>query len=433
MTSGKRSVLWLADERGSILLCGLMVVFVITLLGFALFDLGLVDHRLATGDRDKERAFYAAEAGLQRALLDLSDGDGTNDFATVRANPASLAEFANKVFSNTSYTVKAATAGLPANQVRLTATGCVPVGVCPGGVVDQTVQAFAVLLNGFPGPLLGNNINFAGGGLTDSFNSNNGAYVAATANSRGDILSNGTVRFDGTNLIKGSVRSTTDTKADPDVYISSTTSINGYVQSGGQIQNKGTGNVTGGIIPNAPTSPVPMPPVPACGPPYSSDAGIAPKDAYNPAAGELKASKDVTLANGTYCFKSIKLSGGADLLVNGPVTIKVTGQVAMNGTVQNSTQKAINLQLLSSFTGSNNGIVLSGGAQAYMAIYAPRTQISISGGGDLYGALAADDIQASGGAKVHYDEALLINSVLQQGVPSYKLQSWKHCTNVTCP
>jgi PilX N-terminal len=430
-TGGRYTV---GDERGSVLIIGLVSVLVITLLGFALFDLGLVDHRLATSDRDTERAFYAAEAGLQRALLDLSDADGTNDFAAVQANPASLTGFANQPFSTASYTVTAATAGLPANQVRLTATGCAPASVCPDGGVRQIVQALAFLTNGLPGPLLGNsNVNFSGGGLTDSFNSNNGNYVAATANSKGDILGNGTISFDGTNLIKGSVRSTTDTKADPDVAISSGTSVTGYAQSGGQIQDKGTGNVAGGLIPNAPTTPIPVPSVAPCGPPYSSGTGISPKNSYNPALGELKASSNVTLANGTYCFNTVKMSGGGDLLVNGPVTVKVTGTVAMNGSVENTTHKAINFQLLSSYTGSNNGIALSGGAQAYMVVYAPRTQVTISGNGDLFGALVGNDIQATGGAKVHYDEALLINPGLQGGVPGYKFQAWKHCPSSSCP
>jgi hypothetical protein len=39
-------------------------------------------------------------------------------------------------------------------------------------------------------------------------------------------------------------------------------------------------------------------------------------------------------------------------------------------------------------------------------VYAPSHDITISGSGDLYGAIVANSIASSGGSKVHYDEAL---------------------------
>ncbi len=421
-----------ADERGSILLSGMMLVFIITLTGLALFNLGMVDHRLAINDRDTERTFYAAEAGLQRALLDLSDGDGTNDFATVQATPRSLTGFANKAFSGGSYTVTASTTGLPSRQIRLTSTGCLPAGTCPGGTVQQTVQALAVQLNTLPGAVLGNiNVNFSGGGLTDSYNSTNGAYNAATANSNGDVLGNGTITFKGT--VKGYILSTTNTGSNPEVSVASASTVTGNVQSGGTVQNQGT--VNGQIIQNTLSAPIKMPVVASCGPPYSSGSGLSGSYTYKASTGALTVSggHTVTLANGSYCFSTVTVSGGSTLAVNGAVTISVTGQFNASGSsIVNSTQKPVNLQILSSYTGSSNGVVLSGGSGAYLTVYAPQTQLVISGSGDVFGAVAANDIQSTGGSKVHFDEALLGNSALNGGVPTYTMQSWKHCLNATC-
>ncbi len=66
-------------ERGFALVGGLMLVFIITLLGLALYDLAVLEGRLVLGTEADYRAFEAAQAGLERALhllfLDLCAGD----------------------------------------------------------------------------------------------------------------------------------------------------------------------------------------------------------------------------------------------------------------------------------------------------------------------------------------------------------------------
>jgi len=52
---------------------------------------------------------------------------------------------------------------------------------------------------------------------------------------------------------------------------------------------------------------------------------------------------------------------------------------------------------------SSQGITLSGGSQAYMAVYAPNSPITFSGGSDLYGAVVGNTVTDSGGTKMHYD------------------------------
>jgi hypothetical protein len=49
-----------------------------------------------------------------------------------------------------------------------------------------------------------------------------------------------------------------------------------------------------------------------------------------------------------------------------------------------------------------------------MAVYAPNSTITFSGGGDIYGAMVGHTITDSNGTKVHYDVHL--NSLAGSGV-----------------
>src|SRR5215469_13860508 len=57
------------DQRGSVLLSGLVLTVVATLLGLALFDVVMSDQFLSAGDVKDSRALYAAETGLNQTLV----------------------------------------------------------------------------------------------------------------------------------------------------------------------------------------------------------------------------------------------------------------------------------------------------------------------------------------------------------------------------
>jgi hypothetical protein len=62
------------DERGSVILMSIVLVFVMTLLGLALFDLAGIENRMALSTQADLRAFEVAQAGIERALRELQDG-----------------------------------------------------------------------------------------------------------------------------------------------------------------------------------------------------------------------------------------------------------------------------------------------------------------------------------------------------------------------
>ncbi len=76
----------LKDTRGSVLVAGLMLVIVMTLLGVALFEMGLFESRLVLGTICDHQAYETAQAGISRTLrllqLDLTaDSDGDPSWA----------------------------------------------------------------------------------------------------------------------------------------------------------------------------------------------------------------------------------------------------------------------------------------------------------------------------------------------------------------
>jgi len=58
-------------QRGSVLLVSLIFIFIITLLGFALFNLGVVESRLVRTSETDTRVFEIAQTGVERALAAL--------------------------------------------------------------------------------------------------------------------------------------------------------------------------------------------------------------------------------------------------------------------------------------------------------------------------------------------------------------------------
>jgi hypothetical protein len=98
-------------ERGSILIGALMITFVLTLLGIALFDLTALDARLALGNEADYRALELAQSAIEKTLhqlyLDLCNGnaactspppnpswaDGTINGAAFTVSTGSFADF----------------------------------------------------------------------------------------------------------------------------------------------------------------------------------------------------------------------------------------------------------------------------------------------------------------------------------------------------
>ena len=262
---------------------------------------------------------------------------------------------------------------------------------------DVSNADFTVTL---PGVIGLDSVSISGKGVVDSFDSSLGPYGPGNTSALASLFSNGVIGL-GTASVYGDVRSATAS-----VTLEKNGLVTGDVRAGTAINNKGT--INGTATPNSPSPPIIAPPVAVCSP-FSGTGGLSGKFSYDAAKGDLTLSggKTVTLAGGSYCFHNLTLSGGSVLTVAGPVTLTLTGLLnAAGGSFINPTHVPANLQISSSFAGAN-GVLLSGGAGAYLSVYAPTTSVGLSGGSPVYGALLGKTLALSGGSAVHYDVQLV--------------------------
>lgn len=112
------------------------------------------------------------------------------------------------------------------------------------------------------------------------------------------------------------------------------------------------------------------------------------------------------------------------LIVGGKVELGAGAEVsaAKQGLTTGGTPA---ISLYSAYSGKD-GVKLSGNTPLYAALYAPLTEMSISGSGGLYGAVRAKYLNESGAGGVHYDEALgLADLGAEHGpAPVLALKQW---------
>ncbi len=245
-------------------------------------------------------------------------------------------------------------------------------------------------------------VSITGNALVDSYDSTVG--YPASKGSLANVLSNGTITVAGSSKVFGNVRSTR-----AGVVVSGTSQVTGNATAGTTV-SKGASAIIGGTITNNALAPVmTLPPVPVCGPPYSSNSGITGTYSYNASTGDLTLSgiNSATLANGNYCFHNVTLTNSGQLKVNGPVVIKLTGTLNTSGatSLPNTTLIPSNLQILSSYSGSN-GVTLGNSSSLQLVVYAPNTNVSITGSAPLFGTVAGKTITVSNSGMIHYDTKL---------------------------
>lgn len=107
------------------------------------------------------------------------------------------------------------------------------------------------------------------------------------------------------------------------------------------------------------------------------------------------------------------------------VTYHVAGDVSVSGSsFNNQSNIAANniINVISPAAGVNQKVTVSGGGVFIGAINAPGAAFTVSGSASLSGALIGKTMNISGGANVHYDEALGRASIGAAG--QYRVGSW---------
>ncbi len=163
-------------------------------------------------------------------------------------------------------------------------------------------------------------------------------------------------------------------------------------------------------------------------------------------------NNSATITAGNYTASTISLSGNnAVLTISGDVTIYVTGDTSISGNNAQITilaNSSLTVYSAGSISIAGNGIVnndiyaskdvfyglstctsvsIAGNGSFTGAIYAPDADMTISGNGNIYGALVGKSITLNGNANLHYDESLKNIT----GSAGYLVQSWQELRYVS--
>ncbi len=273
----------------------------------------------------------------------------------------------------------------------------------PGAEVRQ-IQVLAKARTVFSlGLFSDDDLELGGTTVVNSYDSRNGHYNTTTnisnngdSGSNGDILLNGTPLIDGDASAGGAV-----------VLVGQNSEITGEVEGGmTQIELPGVNDAVAKakLLNNNADIPNAVKP---------NGQQVA---AYNPTTKALSIGAGATLSlpGGTkenpkvYYLSSASMAGNSKLLVSDYVVIFTDGSLDFSGgtVINNGGAGPPDKMLVYSSGGIDTDVKVNGGAGFAGAIYAPNAEVTLTGGGDIFGAVVGGKVNVSGNGQFHYDEAL---------------------------
>ena len=419
----------LRTDSGFVMFSILLIVGVLLVLGLFGSRNARIEMMIANNDLLGKKAQAVAEAGANHAIRVMIDDRNGYPYVASTHTAGSLAATGGtvKTYGGQSYLFVAFGGGPndgyylrgdPAGYVN--ASGDYEYTKLRSvGVVGQTERVIEVMLSGptltpqnsgFPGFFAIHSVSISSS-YTDGYNSGTHPGCAPATGSAAGCTGCGDVGTNATTTLSGS------TVVDGDFSTAASTIDQG-------------GTVTGSRITGADAYTPPA--VPTCGPPYSSGAGLNLTGSAkyltgtNPPPctgcqytsdptkqGQLTVNANSSIDPGTYCFSTVTLSGGKSLTVTGQTVINTTGKTDMSGgSISNTTCLPSNM-VINSSVGGDNMVTVSGGTGAYMVLNAPRAGVVVSGGNsNLWGSIIGNNLTVTGGAHLHYDQALTPQSLV---------------------
>lgn len=266
-------------------------------------------------------------------------------------------------------------------------------------------------------------LNFTGNAHTDSYDS--GALVGGApviGNYDGNVGANGNLNETGNVTING-------TMSTPRTGVGNCAAGNVDAWS-----TSGKATVTGGLVDLPQTITFPVPVIPPAGTTNVSLNGKAAQTLTPGNYGDISISSQctLTLTPGVYNINSLSESGQGQVVIApdpvtgqyGQVTVNVTGANQANpldlsgGGFLNSSYVAAYFTVNYAGTGT---IKITGGAGSAVVINAPNASAQISGNGDLFGSIIANNITDTGNGGINYDRGLSRNTY---SVSNYMLDSF---------
>ena len=290
--------------------------------------------------------------------------------------------------------------GTPANAVAVTtrrsSSNGNPVGSIFARLFGYTehelaASATAALLPTLPGAIGGvNSVSLRGNVFVDSYHSNDGPYGNGNSGSNGDVASGGRVSIGGSVVVNGDV-----TGSDVDTGGSGT--VSGDSSTSRRPLSFPSVDVSEISVNNDNDS---LPPVP------QGNNLVSPLDANR----NFKLTGGVTydLPAGDYYLNDLGLQGQSTVTISGPTTIYLTGDLdTSGGLLINSTSDPKQLFIFM----TNGTATINASIDWFAMLYAPNTEVNVSGSSDFFGSVIGETVTGSGTGDIHFDEDL--NDVIE--------------------
>ena len=397
-----------SGERGSVLVTAMIVT---VLLGTAALTFMLVSARQQQEGHASDgdiNSFYAAEAGLSAALVELRNGGDGN--VGSEAEPRELGGLrywvaAHAVDGETTSLVATSTDGSSSNRIELLVEG----------------QSGEIHDFGLFGERL---VDLKSNSKVDSFNSTLGTYASqvsgAYAKPNGNVGSNDDIQLAANAKVYGYAQYGPDTD-DTISVASNVTLLDGY----GAAQTN-----------------VVLPPVVA--PSFASSGALT-----------VNAGQTKVLGPGNLQYVSLTTKSNSSLKVVGPCKLVITDSATINSNstwTMDATNGAIQIYALNHFELKSNSTVattkkdptqltiylagqhtslgdttpkldISSNSQFYGTIHAPDLSVQIASNFELFGSVKAEWLTVASNAKLHYDE-VLANGALDAS-NGYDVAAWR--------
>lgn len=346
--------------------------------------------------RDVMGAMDAAESGLSAARFELvgqkdPDADGVGTLAGT--------------LDGGLYSVSCTP--IDATHMRLVSTG-------RRGIARKSIESVVLVEEETWSPWMAaafgdKSVVISGGTFTDAYDSTLGTYESQAVNvapdgslygiADGDIGSNGDITMNGTGAA---------------VHGAATPGPDGTVfYNGGSTIDDGTTPAEEKVI----LPPVDMSPVTdsngnilASATNYSSFIKTAGVKISPTGDITISGGGKLTIPPGNWYINSIKSTGGGTVAIQGTTKLFVKHSIDLaSGYLENPTKLPTMLQVFGCGDTSqfaSDIVKLNAGAGLYAAVYAPKMDVTIAGGGAIWGSVVAGSIKNTGGSAFHYDKAL---------------------------
>jgi Tfp pilus assembly protein PilX len=427
------------NQKGSILAITIALVLIFALFGLsAIYVSGLQNEAMVKQIASTE-AFWLAEGGLNKGIWELNNGSGSwpgwdsiggGDYET--SNPTLLSD-------DGYYDIRVNSSG--GTNPTVLAYGYIPVDGTiskDGNNLAKRVVEVRLSKNTFSYGIMGKEyIKMGGNAMTDSYNSTNGDYNKTyyiDGNPYNNIANNGDVATNGNITLIGNAYIAGDVSIGPNgTFTGNASQVNGTITNNSNIflppvvvpqTLKEAPYTVNGTV-KAPTT------LNGLGSYNNPITGDNKFEAISVTSDKLviRGPANIYLTNsnsldisGTGAFDISNSTGTVNIYTDG--NVKIAGQGIIS-TATNSTENFILYDTGSNPQTKTFQIDLTGSSTFFGAIYAPESNITVTGksdGFDIYGALIGNSITIGGNGFIHYDEALANKTF---GNKTYSLQSWQ--------